>query len=369
MKHSLLKELMPSDKTKVVRDLEASLEAIWKMDAEERARTEISNDLVQLGLKVRRDFPEDHPLAKAINDALQVASIGLDSNIPSMEGLKDIFFKIPFLGKRRKPSAEDIDPSEGAEYSKRYKAIKQFVAELDKTYLNKSWVSKQKFVTEPVNASDIGKNFEIDGKEPKDPLKNFETVQHRITKFIHDWEPHYLNLSNEVIRIHKALLKDTAGAAVGDVAKLALVKKAIAEMNALSSPLAKLPKFEGTSFANMTIKGEGDEVSAVQTSKPNGVDTLDPLDEHSIIAAATLVKQIMTYVFFSEPEFGHWLDFETDSSFSNWLQDSDESLYFKYYDRYDVRDAPVRYIYAIYDLTNDTTLAASLIRWIDRSIK
>lgn len=373
MSKHLLRDFMPTDKGAVFSQLSASLEEIWKLDAEEQARTEIVNDLVQLGLKVRRDFPEDQELISAVSDALKTANNDLGTDIPSMEGLSDVFGKLSGLFGKKKPDASRIPDEDKSDWKERNKAITEFMKAMEKTYLSQNWLNKQKFVEGPITAKDFSATFQIDGKPVINPVDNIELHRARLGKVMKSWEGTLDKLHSQVRTIHERTVKETAGATENDIEAVYKVKKATAELNNLPDPTENFPTMEGTGMFNMVPviskkHGEG-WVTSEPKMKATATDTIDALDKEGVLKVAKLIKEIVTTDFWPEVKYLKWLDFKDGSAFVDWIYDASYGTYEDYFYRFYWQGANSAWTDGLWKMNRQYQVLSGLIKWIDRSIK
>jgi len=373
MSKNLLRDFLPTDKTATFNQLSASLEEICKQDAEETARLRITDELTQLSLSVRRDFPHDQALLEAISNALKIANVGLDSNIPSMEGLADVFGKLSGLFGKKKPDASRIPDEDKSDWKERNNAIDEFMKAMEKTYLSQSWLNKQKFVEGPVTAKDFSATFQIDGKPVINPVDNIELHRARLGKVMKSWEGTLDKLHSQVRTIHERTVKETAGAKENDIEAVSKVKKATTELNNLPDPTEKFPTMEGTGMFNMIPMvskkhGEG-WVTSEPKMKATTTDTIDALDKEGVYKVAKLIKEIITTDFWPEVKYHKWLDFKDGSAFVDWIYDASYSTYEDYFYRFYWQSANSAWTYGLWKMNRQYQVLSGLIKWIDRSIK
>lgn len=373
MSKHLLHDFLPTDKEAVFKQLCVSLEQVWKLDVEESARTEIVNELVQLGLKVRRDFPEDRDLAEAVSNTLKIASTGLDVNIPSMEGLGDVLGKLSGMFGKKKPDASNIPEEEKSDWKERRKAIADFLKAMEKTYLNQSWLGKQKFVQGPISAKDFSATFQIDGKPVTNPLDNIELHCARVGKVVKAWEGTLDKLHSQVRTIHERVVKETAGAKENDIAAVYKVKKAVAELNDLPDPTDHFPTMEGTGMFNMipviSKKYGAGWVTTEQKMKATPTDTVEALDKEGVYKVANVIKEIVSTNYWPRVKYLKWLDFKDGSDFVDWIYDASYGTYEDYFYRFYWQGANSAWTDGLWNLNRQYQVLSGLIKWIDRSIK
>ncbi|QTH80504.1 hypothetical protein PA10_00306 [Pseudomonas phage pPa_SNUABM_DT01] len=371
MKSALMQDLLPTDARLAGKTLLASLENIELIDelAEQKAR--VVEDATTLAMRIGNDYPEN-PLVHQGMMQMLIGLAGDDVQVSQESGLLGALTKLSGFWSKPKPDPKYIPDEEKSDWSQRDKAIRQFLQEMEKTYLNQSWLGKQKFVEGTVPAKDFSGTFQIDGKPVTDPLANIEQHNKNLSAFIKTWEPQVKKLNDQVQAIHKRTVAATAGAAEDDEEAIAIVRKAVEEFNALPDPLDKFPTFNSTALGNQ-IPYVDDKHGWIQVKAKMEVtpsDTLPALDKEGIHKVALLVKEIMTNAkFFPRMEWLPWLDFKGGDRFSNWIYEADYSTYEDYYDRFYWQGARDCWQDGLEYLNPKHKVVTGLIKWMDRSIK
>lgn len=374
MKHGILGQYMMSDSREVGRNLLASMESIEEMEVGEEKKADAVEEASSLALRIGRDFPEDSDMHASMFKVLEGmgATEGLNA---SNESLADLATKLSGFWRKPKPDTKHMPSDEKGTWSERDKAIRQFIQDMEKTYLDSKWLDKQKFVEGTVPAKDISGNFQIDGKPVTDPLANIEQHRKNVSAFIKAWHPVLKDLDSKVQAIHKKAINDVAFYAKKDEqAALDVVRKATAELNDLPDPTEKFPSFSSTAMGNMIpVVTKKYAVACVVAEKKMEVtpsDTLPALDKEGVLKVATLIRDVMKDPkYFEQMPWLNWLDFKDGSGFSHWIYDVDNSLYDDYYERFYWQGACDVWSDDIWALHNKFRVLISLIKWIDRSVK
>lgn len=371
--NSILGQYMVSDAREAGRNLLASLESIEEMEIEEEKKADAVEEASTLALRIGRDFPENSEMHGSMFKVLEGLGATEGMNV-SNEGLLGAVAKLSGFWRKPKPDAKQIPAEDKSTWSQRDGAIREFVKEMEKTYLNSSWVGKQKFVEGTVPAKDFSGAFQLDGKPVTDPLASIEQHKKNMASFVDKWSGVLRGLNDQVQTIHKRTVAATKGAAEDDQSAVDLVKKATAEFDALPDPTAKLPTYPGTGFANKVpyvdekFKTPCVRVKVKMETTPS--DTLPALDKEGVIKVAQVIKKIV-----SDPEFFpymdwiSWLDFKDGSTFVDWIYDADNNAYEDYYWRFYWQGPHDIWMSDIYALNNYYNVITGLIKWIDRSIK
>lgn len=375
MKQGILGQYLVSDARQTGRHLIASLEALEELEAQDEKKAGIIEEASTLALRVGRDFPEDSDMHQNMFKVLEGLGATEGMNV-SNEGLVELAGKLSGFWRKPKPDTKHMPSDEKGTWSERDKAIRQFIADMEKTYLDAKWLDKQKFVEGTVPAKDFSGNFQIDGKPVTDPLANLEQHKKFIEYIVDHWQPELAALNKQVQALH-AKASGTAKALVGkDQEEEAIeeVKKVVAELNALPDPTAKFPRFTGTAMGNMIpVVNTKFKVGWVKAERKMDVkpdDTLPALDKEGVLKVANLVKTIMSNPnFFKHMPWLEWLDFKGGDWFSNWIYDADNSVYTDYYDRFYYQGACDLWSDEIWVLNNQFRVVISFIKWIDRSVK
>ena len=366
--HSALEEAMPSDPRGAYRDLMSSLEDIQEADQQEARQANLTSQVLTLADTVRKEHGPDSPLNDTIVELLTQVGAGSGIDVVSTEGLGSIFTSLSGFFKTRKPNGEL--PSKDSDYTKRQQAVAKFITEMDKTYLNSSWLAKQKFVEGTISAGDISANFVIDGKLGDKPLANIDTAKKRVQAFITKWEAVLNELSTKVTAIDRRVKAATKGASEDDKAAIQLVVDAVKEFNSLPDPMAKLPKLEGTSLGNKVFdKDKYGQLTVVVSTAPESSPTLPALSKEEVLECATLVKMMLKNDWEPEMKYFPWLDHSDGSAFNDWIYEADYSTYEEYYDQFYHQSAGQAWTYATHYMFDMYQLAGALIKWIDRSVK
>lgn len=285
----------------------------------------------------------------------------------SAEGLSEILSKAGALFKTRKPDPNL--PGESEDYRKRQQAVSKFIAEMNKTYLNNTWLGKQKFSDGEIKAGDISSYFVIDGKLGDKPLDNMDLAKDRVKSFISKWEGIINTVHGKVKAIDSAVKAKTKGAAINDATALKIVSDAVEEFNAIQDPMKQFPQMTGTSLGNKVYsKVKENWLEVTVTKQPENYPTLPALNKEQVYHAATIVKALLNGDWAPTIKWFSWLDHSDGHEFNDWLSDSDESLYMKYYSRFDHHGAGERWTYSIEGMFDEYPLAIALLKWIDRSV-
>lgn len=363
MKKQLIGQFLVSDARDVGAKLLESMEALEVDHRLDLQKEETVSLAVDLATHIKKAFPDNELLHGQMAAVLGTVSNGPDN--VSCEGLSDLLGKV--FGDR-KPKYQD-DEDEYLSYRHNAKLIK-FLAEMKKTYLNRSWLTKQSFVEGTVKASDISSHFIIDGKLGDDPLNNIEIARKRIERHAKAWMGVIGPIHDQVQSTHKAVMALWKRDPNDTDAVLEAVRKAIGVFNAIPDPMPKFPKFEGTSLKNLKLVGSKDGVESVTDPKVVPEDSLPALDLDGVLKAAQIINAIFTEKNW-DPSFGYlpWLDFKDGTGFPDWLDETDHSLDTDYWERFYHQREPENWTLAMRDMIETYGLAKALIKWIDRSIK
>lgn len=372
--NSILGQYMVSDARQAGRNLLASLEALEEAEFKDEKKAEAVEEASTLALRVGRDFPEDSDLHANMFKVLEGMGATEGLNV-SNEGILDLASKLSGFWRKPKPDVKHMPADDKGTWSERDKAIRQFIQDMEKTYLDSKWLDKQKFVEGTVPAKDFSGNFQIDGKPVTDPLANIEQHRKNVSAFIKSWHPVLKDLDAKVQTIHKKTCADVAFYAKKDPeAAVKVVWDAVEQLNALPDPTEKFPTFQSTAMGNMIPVVETKySVPCVVTAKKMEVtpsDTLPALDKEGVLKVAGFIRDVMKDPkFFEQMPWLNWLDFKDGSGFSHWIYDEDNSAYDEYYGRFYWQGACDCWSDEIWALHNKFRILISLIKWIDRSVK
>lgn len=363
-----LAQALPNEKRATLAEMLASLESIESADRADARQASVVGQAVSLSNTLMKLSPDDTVLHEHLGGVLTQLGKGTGVEVVSTEGLTGILSSLSGFFKTRKPNGEL--PSRTGDYRKREAEAAKFFAELDKTYLNSTWLSKQTFITDPVKAGDISTHFVIDGALGNKPFDNIETAKKRVQDFISKWEPVLKDLNGKVKSIDQRVKAETKGAALDDEAAIQKVAAAVKEFATLPDPMNKLPKMQGTGLGNLVLmKGKDGDLVATATTAPTSAATLPPLSKEEVMVAAKYIKQILKFEFDPEMERFGWLDHSDGSAFNDWIYDADYDVYSDYYDLFYHQTADQLWVEAVDQMFSTYPLASALLNWIDRSIK
>lgn len=364
--NSALSDALPNDSRNTFKILLASMEDIQQAVQDETRQAALMDQTLALSNTIMKERGDNPELQGTMANLLTQVGAANGAQVVSTEGLVSVFTQLSGFWKTRKPGEL---PGADGDRSKRQQAVAKFIQELDKTYLNSQWLAKQKFVTTPVNASDVSANFDMDGKPSDDVLKSLSTGKSRVVDFMGKWSAVLAELDSKVQAIHKRTVAATRGAAEDDKEAIKKVRAAIAEFNDLPDPMSKLPKMAGTSLGNIVIEtGKRGDLVTVAKPEPVGTATLPPFTKEQVLEAAGVVKMMLKGDWSPEMKYSSWLDYEDGSSFSEWIYEADYDAYENYYDRFYHQSAGNMWTYDLWDILDEYKLATALIKLIDRSV-
>ncbi len=287
----------------------------------------------------------------------------------SMEGFGTM---LSGLFKGRKPTSL---PEEQKWNRQHQEAIAKFLRELEKTYLSTTWLSKQKYVTGSIPASDIAKHFTVKGRIEENPLAGIVLARQSVDRFCKAWRQVLKSTDDKVQAINARVKGETAQLMYDDEqAALELVRDAIKEMEAIPDPVKKFPLIQGTGLRNMIpyVDDHGD-VNVKSSPKADEITTMAALTKEQVFEAAKLVKTLLNDGKWDPSStlfMGlRWLDHSEGSRFSNWIYDADNSLYDDYYDRFYHQTCSQAWTDGLYGMLDQYKLAVALVKLIERSIK
>lgn len=374
MHRNLLNQYIESDSRQAARILLASLESIEATETQEDRTRQAVEEATTLADRLARQHPDNVELHQSMVAVLENMGATQGINV-SNESLLSIASKLSGFWRKRKPDSKNLPDEEKVSGRDMDRVIREFLTEMEKTYLNPSWVSKQKFVEGSIPAKDFSGKFQIDGKPVTDPLANIEQHRKSMSNFISSWNGVLKALDSQVQAIDKRVTSEAKRLASSDEeAALNVVRNAIGELNSLPDPLKKFPSFNGTAMGNLIPyvsnehKMEYVEVKAKMPVTPS--DTLPALDKDGILKVAGVIRDAMKNPdYFPSMPWLSWLDFKDGSWFSHWIYDADYSLYEDYYDLFYFQSACQLWSDGIWDLNNKFGVLVGLIKWMDRSIK
>lgn len=367
MKKSILSDVFPTEARTVSKFLIASLEQLEAIDQLDETKSKVIEDATTLAQRIKHDYRDNPELQDDM--ARVLAGLGAADVVVSNESLAGLIGKLSGFWRKRKPDSKHMPDEERSTWRERDEALKKFIMEMDKTYLNQNWMSKQKFVVGDISATDFSGNLELDGKPVKDPEKNIDEHLFRLEMFIEKWFKPVSELAKQVDAIHERTVK--AAMAVKGEEGVKIVKAATKELNALPDPLkTKFPKLEGTFLRNAVPKvNDKGHVSVINDPTPKPVETLPALDKESAMKIAKLIKRLCQPGAIPDMPWLKFLDFKDGSAFSDWIYDEDYDAYEAYYWRFYWQGAHQQWTDFVWDLTDVYRICSSLIKWIDRSIK
>lgn len=367
MHRNLLSQYIQSDARQVSQGLLASLESIEAINQRDESRNEALHKARSLAIQISRDLPDNvaahEGMVQLVNGLLP------EGDRPAMESLGSIIAGI--FGKKGKPKSI---PEEEKWNQEHRNEIARFLKELDKTYLNAGWLAKQKFVEGEIPSTDISPYFTVNNHIGKDPLRNVTVARDSVEKFCRAWGQVLKSIDNQVQAIEKRCHAACKGKDEGDEEALAVVRKAVEELNKIPDPIPKLPKMGTTAIKNLNIFVDDNgfvDTKSIPDVKPQA--TMPALNKEEILYGAKMVKEML-----SDREWDpsvkllrslSWLDFEDGSDFSAWIYESDYSLYEDFYDRFYFQGDPERWTWGIIDMLERYKTAVAIIKYIDRSIK
>lgn len=365
--HAALEHALPTDARSTFKQLMSSMEDIQEAIQQENRQAALADQALTLTDTIMKECGSNPAMHETMSTLLTQIATDSGVEVVSTEGLGSIFSSLSGFFKTRKPNGEL--PSEDGNYQKRQQAIAKFIVELDKTYLNSSWLSKQKFVEGTIKAGDISANFVIDGKLGDHPLDNVDTAKKRVQAFIRKWEPLVKEIHTKVKAIDARVQSQTKGAALDDEAAIQKVRDAIKEFEALPNPIEKLPKMEGTSLGNKTYgKDKHNCLAVVVTTPPTSSPTLPALNKEQVMHAAGIVKMMLKGDWEVGMEWFSWLDHSDGSAFNHWIYDADNDAYMDYYHRFYHQGPDEEWVWAVECIFDTYPLAAAMLKWIDRSV-
>lgn len=363
MKRQLINQFMASDARQVGVGLLASMEEL-ELDHNLHIQQEEAVSLAgNLAVSVKKSFPDNEALQSQVATVLNTMTGG--SGVVSCEGLADLLGQV--FGNK-KPKYKD-DDDEYLSYKHNAK-LNKFLAEMKKTYLNRSWLAKQTFIEGTVKATDISSHFIIDGKLGDNPLGNIEIARKRIERHAKAWMNVIGPIHDQVQSAHKNVMTIWKRNPDDTDTVLDAVRSAIGVFNAQPDPMPKFPKFEGTSLKNLKLVGSKDGVESLIEPKLVPEDSMPALKIDQVMEAAQIINAIFTEKNW-DPSIGYlpWLDFKDGTGFPDWLDETDRSLDNAYWERFYHQREPENWTLAMRDMIETYGLAKALIKWIDRSIK
>lgn len=365
--NAALNEALPNDARTTFRQLMSSMEDIQEAIQQENRQAALADQALTLTDTIMKECGDNPAMHETMSTLLTQIATDSGVEVVSTEGLGSIFSSLSGFFKTRKPNGEL--PAEDSNYTKRQQAVAKFITELDKTYLNSSWLSKQKFVEGTVNAGDISANFVMDGKLGDKPLDNVDTAKKRVQAFVTKWESIINDLHTKVKAIDARVKSQTKGASLDDQEAIQKVIDATKEFEALPNPMDKLPKMEGTSLGNRVYgKDKHGCLDVIVTTPPVSSQTLPALTKEQVTHAATVVKMMLKGDWEPAMKWFSWLDHSDGSDFNDWIYDADNSAYMDYYDRFYHQGPGQEWTYEVEAMFDTYPLAAAMIKWIDRSV-
>lgn len=374
MKNNILAGLFCEDKRSVFSSIIASMEAIEQEEADIQMRESVLAKLADAGEELAAKFPENELAHQGLATAIgQIADDGV-----STESLAGALAK---LFSKKKPDASVLPGEDNQSMVENRKALNEFLRLMEKTYLNRSWMSKQTFVTTPISGGEPCRILELDGVPVTDVFANLEEGRKRVLSFRDQWVAILKPLSEKVNAIDEkanreaaAIIGNSHNPSVEDRVKVfAIMSSAGAELDKLPDPVDKLPKLKGTAFGNTIIVGESDgtysQIKATEAMPVKGAETIAPFTLEEALKAAQLVKDILDSKWISRMPTFKWLDHRNGDAIGRVNTDGGSIYWRRYYKRFYFEGVYADWFRDVYKLHPSNKLAKALIILLDRSIK
>lgn len=365
-----LNAALPSDARQAYTDLMSSLESIQEEVREDERRQAIGQELSALETSVRRRYAEVPAIRDTVSTLVEQIAQQEGVEMVSTEGIAGLLSSTFSIFGRKKPA----NLPEQQEYNAQHKkAVAKFITELDKTYGNKAWLDKQTFVEGEVAASDIAKHFVVNNSLGKGAIYNIEVARKNVEGFCKAWAQVLKPVNDKVVAIERRCEQAVVGKPIGDEGALKVIRDAVEELNAIPSPIPKLPKMSMTGPGN-TVPGldKYGRVDLIVSPELGEFKTMPALSREDAAYAAKLVRELLLNSKW-DPSWDllwfPWLDFKDGGRLSPWIYDSDYALYEDFYDRFYYQSEPEGYVWALYYWMNQYKLAVAIVKYIDRSIK
>lgn len=365
-----LEDAMPSESRNAYRTLMSSLEDIAGAIEEEKREEATLDAVLAMTDTVVKNNPDNVELQQSV--ATLLTQVGGTQGIEevSTEGLVGMLTSSLSIFGRKKPRTLP----EKKEYNAKHReAVAKFVAELEKTYLNQKWLDKQTFVEGMVPASDIYQHFLVNDNITTSPIWNINVAKGSLEGFCKAWAQVLKPIATKVAGIEKRVEMACANKPLDDEAALEVVRHAVEELNAIPSPVSKLPKIQTTSLGNkVPTLGKYDRIDMVPTPEPTPVKEMQALAKKDAMYAAKLLKDMLT-----DPDWDPsmkllwfpWLDFKDGGRFTKWIYDADNNLYDEFYGRFYFQSDPESWTWGIMNSLNQYQVAVAVVKYFDRSIK